>query len=51
MDESEIQRYTREYGMDSSDEEAGGEYREKKSTDKSSDKNTEQQEEMLPGRA
>jgi sugar porter (SP) family MFS transporter len=51
MDESEIQRYTREYGMDSSDEEAGGEYREKKSTDKNSDKNTEKQEEMLPGRA
>ena len=47
MDESEIQRYNREYGMDSSDEEAGGEYKEKKSTDK----NAEKQEEMLPGRA
>jgi hypothetical protein len=47
MDDSEIQRYNREYGMESSDEEAGGEFKEKKSTDK----NAEKQEEMLPGGA
>lgn len=46
MEESEIARYNREYGMDDSDEESGsgGDYNEKKSSEKSG----AGQEDMLP---